>query len=98
VTGADFFCTSLVNRDLIREALLGWIAPFLAALSKNETASFKEASSGEASVFLTKVFIRDLMAVFLTFDFLLVLSLFLTDLCMANAFLLVFCDHTFYNP
>jgi len=66
-------------------------------LSKNETASFKEASSDEASVLLTKVFIRDLMAVFLSFAFLLVLSLFLADLCVGNVFLLAFCDTTFYN-
>ena len=90
VADAAFFCTSLVNRDFIREAILGWIALLREALSKNETASLKEASSDEASAFLTRVFIRYLMAVFLSFAFLPVLSLFLADLCVGNAFLLAF--------
>jgi len=52
--------------------------------------SFKDVSSDEASVFLTKVFMRDLMALFLMFAFSLVLSLFSADLCVGNAFLLAF--------
>ena len=73
------------------------MAPVREALSSNETVSFKEASVGEASVFLTSVLILDLSALFLAFAFLLVLSLFSADLCVGNAFLLAFFSHTSYN-
>jgi len=70
---------------------------FRAALSRRETASLKDASSGEASVFFTRVFIRDLMALFLRFAFLLDLSLFLADLCAGTVFLLAFWNRAPYD-
>jgi hypothetical protein len=73
------------------------MAPVREALSSSENTSFKEASSGEVSVFLISVLILDLNALFLAFAFSLVLSLFSADLCFGNAFLLAFFDHTSYN-
>jgi hypothetical protein len=73
------------------------MVPVREALSRNETASFNEASLGEASICLTKLLIRDFIALFLALAFWLVLSLFSADLCVGTTFLLAFFEHPSYN-